>query len=176
MAFVSQVSEKDAGPELLSIYQRTRENFGFLPNYVQALGSNPQLIQQHLAFGDQIMSDRALSRIVKEQIGVVVSGLNTSSYCVAAHLELLRQMGIEKPLGRKLATDYPNAAVGEAVQALFRFADKLTRRSADIQKADTEALRAAGWDDAAIIETVLAVAYFNFVNRVASGLGLMADF
>ena len=176
MAFVSQVSEKDAGPELLPLYQQIREKFGFLPNYMQALGSNPQLLQQHLAFGGQILNDRVLSRTVKEQIGVVVSGLNTSSYCVAVHLELLRQMGIEKPLGRKLATDYANALVGDKVQALFRFADKLTRQPADIEKTDTEALRAAGWDDDAVIETVLTVAYFNFVNRVASGLGLMADF
>jgi alkylhydroperoxidase family enzyme len=37
-------------------------------------------------------------------------------------------------------------------------------------------LKNAGWDDAAVRETVLTVAYFNYVNRVSLGLGLVADF
>jgi alkylhydroperoxidase family enzyme len=37
-------------------------------------------------------------------------------------------------------------------------------------------LKAAGWDDAAVRETVLTVAYFNYVNRVSLGLGLVEDF
>ena len=34
----------------------------------------------------------------------------------------------------------------------------------------------AGWDDAAIRETVLTVAYFGYINRVSLGLGLVTDF
>jgi alkylhydroperoxidase family enzyme len=37
-------------------------------------------------------------------------------------------------------------------------------------------VRQAGWDEAALRETVLTVAYFNFINRVSFGLGLVADF
>jgi uncharacterized peroxidase-related enzyme len=175
MAFVRQVSEAEASPELKHVYEHIREKFGFLPNYAQALGGMPQLLEQHFAFGGQITGDGALPAVVKEQVGVVVSGINTSSYCVAVHLELLRRMGIEKPLARKLATNYPSAQVAENVQAIFRFADQLTRRPGEVEKTDVEALRAAGWDEAAIVEAVLTIAYFNFINRVSLGLGLMAD-
>jgi uncharacterized peroxidase-related enzyme len=176
MAFVKQVTEAEAGPELKQVYLEVRDKFGFLPNYAQALGRTPQLLAEHMSLGARILSDGALPAVVKEQMGVVVSGLNTSSYCIAVHLEFLRRMGIEKPLGRKLAINYPAAPVSENVQALFRFADKLTRRPGDIEKADADALRAAGWDDAAIVEAVLTVAYFNFINRVSLGLGLLDDF
>jgi uncharacterized peroxidase-related enzyme len=176
MSFVPLVTEEQANPPLKQIYAQLRQRFGFLPNYFQALGGTPQLIEAHLALGGKILEDGALSKVIKEQIGVVVSGINSSSYCIAIHLELLRQMGMDKPLGRKLATEYSQAPVEEKVQALFRFADKLTRRQADIDKPDVEAVQKAGWSDAAIVETVLTVAYFNFINRVSLGLGLLADF
>jgi len=35
---------------------------------------------------------------------------------------------------------------------------------------------AAGWDQAALFETVLVVSLMNFANRFAMGCGLMADF
>jgi alkylhydroperoxidase family enzyme len=34
----------------------------------------------------------------------------------------------------------------------------------------------AGWDEAALIEAALTVAWANFVNRVAFVLGLVADY
>jgi alkylhydroperoxidase family enzyme len=38
--------------------------------------------------------------------------------------------------------------------------------------ADVDALRGAGWDNRAITDTVQVCSYFNYINRVADGLGL----
>ncbi len=176
MPFVTPVSEEQAGPELKLLYQKVRDSFGFMPNYFLVQGRMPDLVEAQLAIREVIMRAGALSEAVKGQLTLVVSGINTSSYCVAAHLELLRSLGIEKPLGRILATDYGRAPVGDKLQALFRFADKLTRKPSDITQADTDAVKTAGWDEAALFETVLVVALMNFANRFAIGLGLMADF
>jgi uncharacterized peroxidase-related enzyme len=176
MSFVALAKEGDAQGELKQRYQDIRSLFGFMPNYFLALGGDVPMIDAQNALYVATMGDGALPRTVKEQIGVVVSGLNTSSYCVALHMELLRQLGIEKPLSRKLATDWPHAPVDDKVRTLFQFADKLTRKTEEVEEADVEALRAAGWDDAAIRETVITVALFNFVNRVSIGLGVVADF
>jgi uncharacterized peroxidase-related enzyme len=91
-------------------------------------------------------------------------------------MELLQRLGVEKALARKLVNDYENAAVPDKMKALFRFANKLTRKPVEIEEEDISALKAAGWDDAAVRETVLTVAYFNYVNRVSLGLGLVEDF
>ncbi|MGA8102717.1 MAG: hypothetical protein WB869_11210, partial [Candidatus Acidiferrales bacterium] len=63
----------------------------------------------------------------------------------------------------------------EKTKSLFRFADKLTRKPLEIEAEDVETLRAAGWGDEAVRETVLTVAYFNYINRVSFGLGLVGD-
>jgi uncharacterized peroxidase-related enzyme len=91
-------------------------------------------------------------------------------------MELLRRLGVEKSLARKLVNDYENAAVPEKLKALFRFADKLTRKPVEIEEDDISGLKTVGWGDAAVRETVLTVAYFNYVNRVSLGLGLVEDF
>lgn len=176
MSFVGLVSEEEASPAVKQLYEQVQQQFGFLPNYFQALGRSAEVVNAHLALGEAVARDGALSQTLKEQIGMVVSGLNTSSYCIAIHMEMLRKLGVEKKLGKKLATDYENAPVEEKVKALFRFADKLTRKPEEMKKADAEALRAAGWEDAAIFETVLAVSWFNFINRISLGLGLVAGF
>lgn len=176
MSFVGLVTEDRASPRLQSLYQQIRVKMGFLPNYFQALGGAPGIIEGQLALSSALLQPGALSPALKEKIGLVVSGLNSSSYCIAVHMEMLRGMGVEKALGRKLVTDYASAPVEEKERALYRFADKLTRKPAHARLSDVEALRSAGWDDAAVVETVVTVSYFNFINRVSMGLGVVADF
>ncbi len=176
MPYTEAVKPEQAGPEVKKIYAEITERTGFLPNYFQAIARDPELLKAHVPLGAAIMKDGALPRVVKEQTGVMVSGLNTSSYCVAIHMEFLKGLGIEKAMGRKLATDYMNAAVDEKIKALFRFADKLTRQPEDFGQGDVDEVRKAGWSEGVVFETVMTVAYFNFVNRVSIGLGLVADF
>jgi uncharacterized peroxidase-related enzyme len=176
MPFVNEIEETQADGRLREIYGKIEQKLGFLPHYFKTLGAKPAVIEAQLQMSDAVMADGALTTIVKEQIGLVVSGINSSTYCVMFHMELLRRFGVEKALARKLTADYESAAVAANVKALFRFADKLTRHPDDIEESDTDALKKEGWDDAAVRETVLTVAYFNYINRVSLGLGLVTDF
>lgn len=153
-----------------------REHYGFVPNFFKSQGDHPDAIQAEAAMAGSILRNRALHLALKEQIGLVVSGINSSSYCVAADMQMLHRLGVEDSLSSKLVTDYPSAPVREKVQALFRFADKLTRNGVEIEKPDVDALFKAGWDEAALVEAVLTVAWFNFTNRLPFGVGLVADF
>jgi alkylhydroperoxidase family enzyme len=38
--------------------------------------------------------------------------------------------------------------------------------------ADVDELRAHGWDDAAIHDAIQVIAYFNYINRIADGVGV----
>lgn len=58
---------------------------------------------------------------------------------------------------------------------MLEFARKLTNSPGDMRKADVEKLREAGLNDAAIVELASVAAYFNFINRIALGLGVRLD-
>ncbi len=56
--------------------------------------------------------------------------------------------------------------------ALLDYVAVLTRAPADIQRADVENLRMHGFDDTAILQINLIASWFNYINRVADGLGV----
>ena len=58
------------------------------------------------------------------------------------------------------------------MRALCDFATKLTALPSAIGRADVDALRAHGWDDPGIHDAIQVIAYFNYINRVAEGVGI----
>jgi alkylhydroperoxidase family enzyme len=49
---------------------------------------------------------------------------------------------------------------------------KLTLTPAAVGPADIEELRAVGLDDEGITSATQVIAYFNYINRIAEGLGV----
>ncbi len=56
--------------------------------------------------------------------------------------------------------------------AMLDYAMKLTRTPHSIVAADVDALRDHGFDDAAIHDIAHVTSYYNYVNRMADGLGV----
>lgn len=56
--------------------------------------------------------------------------------------------------------------------ALLAVAVKLTRQPEAMVESDVATLRAIGLGDAGVHDAVAVTAYFNFVNRMAQGLGI----
>ncbi len=71
-----------------------------------------------------------------------------------------------------VARDWRSAPLSAGDRALCEFACKLTDEPAAMQEPDVAALRAAGFDDAAIHDAVQVAGYFNYINRVADALGV----
>jgi uncharacterized peroxidase-related enzyme len=71
-----------------------------------------------------------------------------------------------------LERDPNGTALDERGAALVAYAVKLTRAPREVTEADTDPLRRAGLSDAGIHDAATVTAYFNFVNRVALGLGV----
>jgi len=61
------------------------------------------------------------------------------------------------------------------LRAMLEYADKLTRAPGDLEESDLEPLRGVGLGDEAILHLCEVVSYFNFVNRMADGLGVSLE-
>jgi len=175
MAFVPEVPYEKADPTLRDSYDKILEVPGFLPHFWQAQGTQPETVRASLGLWAQIYRSGVLPSTLKEEIVLVVSAANSNSYCIIAHLELLKRLGIDKAVGRQIARDFEAADVPERDKALFRFAKKLTTSPFEVKEPDIAELRRHGWDDAAILETSLVASHSNFLNRLAAALGLIPE-
>ena len=55
---------------------------------------------------------------------------------------------------------------------MLDYAVRLTRDPGGMGEADVAALKVAGFDDTGILDICQVAAYYNFVNRLADGLGV----
>ena len=62
--------------------------------------------------------------------------------------------------------------LGHRLRALLAYAVALTVSPRDVQRTAVEALEGAGLTAREIIDANQVVAYFNYVNRIADGLGV----
>lgn len=64
-------------------------------------------------------------------------------------------------------------AIGDSrARRVLGYVLKLTRRPAQMLEDDVQGLRDAGLSDSAVHDVASVTAYFNFVNRLALGLGV----
>ena len=68
--------------------------------------------------------------------------------------------------------DWRTAGLSIREQALCVWAEKLTLTPADMSPSDLEPLRSVGLDDATILDLAQVASYFNYINRMADGLGV----
>jgi len=71
-----------------------------------------------------------------------------------------------------IKTNYTTAKLTKVDRALCDHAVRLTRAPQSMTRADVEKLREAGLSDRAIHDATQVIAFFNYINRVADGLGI----
>ena len=89
-----------------------------------------------------------------------------------SHAEFLRQVTLDESLVETIKKDYREADLAPEDRAMLDYVAKLTLHPARMMREDVEALRAAGYDDVAILQINLIASWFNYINRVADGLGV----
>ena len=89
-----------------------------------------------------------------------------------SHGGFLRQHSDDPELASHIMHDYTQADLDEQTRGMLDFAVKLTRDPSSNRKADIERLRGLGLNDQQILSTVLITCVFNFMTRLADGLGV----
>ena len=81
-------------------------------------------------------------------------------------------MSLDKELVEALKRDWRTADLDEKDQAMLSYVEKLTMNPVSVWRDDMDALRQEGFDDTAILQITLIASFFNYINRVADGLGV----
>lgn len=81
-------------------------------------------------------------------------------------------MTLDKSLIEALETDYTTAPLTPSERVMADYVVTLTKDATKIQAGHHEKLRAAGFNDQAILQMTLIASFFNYINRVADALGV----
>jgi uncharacterized peroxidase-related enzyme len=71
--------------------------------------------------------------------------------------------------------DFRTAPISDSDRVMLEYVEQLTKDATRIGPAHHERLRAAGFDDRAILQITLIASWFNYINRVADALGVGRD-
>ena len=173
MSWIQQVEASEADGKLAEMYAMLITQRGKISNILQVHSLNPEALGNHLELYMTLMFGKSgLSRAEREAIAVVVSANNDCQYCVNHHLEALKRYIDDEETLNMLATADGLETLEPRLSNIVRHAEKLTTAPAAMTESDLDELRSEGLSDSDILDLTLIVSYFNFVNRIALGLGV----
>jgi len=173
MAWIDEIEVDAAEGKLAEMYAELLEKRGKVSNILKVHSLNPAALGSHLDLYMTIMFGKSgLSRAEREAIAVVVSANNDCAYCVNHHVAALRRYLKDEETLSLLASADGLETLEPRLSNIVRHAEKLTNAPAAMTESDLGELRAVGLSDQDILDVSLITAYFNFVNRIALGLGV----
>jgi len=173
MSWISIISPEEATGPLADVYQRIAGTRGKVARILQVHSLNPAALAAHLDLYLALMFAKSgLSRGEREAVAVIVSRANGCAYCEAHHAEALRKVCRNDPDLLAVLEDRWRKLPDSRLRRLLTHAESLTRTPNRMTEPDVDSLREAGLSDRDILDLTLVIGYFNFVNRVATGLGV----
>ncbi len=173
MSWIEEISLEAADEKLKPIYDDLIKSRGKISNILKVHSLNPGALKAHLDLYMTIMFGKSgLSRKERECIAVVVSRADNCEYCVNHHAESLSRYIKDETVLAQLKQNYKKARINDRLMAICNYAQKLTSQPGKQQQQDIEHLKTFELSDKDILDITLIVAYFNFVNRIALGLGV----
>jgi uncharacterized peroxidase-related enzyme len=170
------IEEAEATGEVADAYEYYRENFGrpTVPGILKCFSSSPETLRIIIQLGSTLVfSEGVLGRRIKEMIATYVSALNECPYCLDSHGASLRtQGGDESLLNALVAGKLEDRSITVPESHLLEFVRKVTVESHRVDDEDILNLRASGWDEKQIAESIHVAAMFACFNRVANAFGL----
>lgn len=173
MAWIDVIDEADASDELEEAYRAITNARGKLSNIMRVHSLHPGAMLAHMELYRQLLFTRSgLSRAERELIGVVVSARNRCAYCVRHHAEALKAYWKDGDRVQAAIDDYRQSGLTARQEAMLDYAVRLTDDPAGVSEDHVHRLRDVGLSDRDILDVNLIASYFNFVNRIAEGLGV----
>jgi uncharacterized peroxidase-related enzyme len=176
MSWINEIPPERAEGRLKEIFDELQAKRGKIANILQVHSLRPEALAAHLTlYMDLLFAPGGLSRKQREMIAVVVSKANRCEYCIAHHVEALSKYMRNAQVLEQFAADYQSVDISPSDVALLDYAVALTLSPGSMTSDAVERLRRFQFTNDQILLANLIIAYFNFVNRIALGLGVQSS-
>jgi len=155
-----------------TLLEGVQKKLGMVPNLFKTIAHSPAALKFYFGQGEALATGK-LSAGLRHQIALVTSGVNNCDYCASAHTLMGKGTGLQS---EELAVNLLGQSSDAKVQAALTFSKLVLEKQGHLNAADVQAVKEAGYDDAAVMEIIANVAatvYTNFVNNAS---GTVIDF
>jgi uncharacterized peroxidase-related enzyme len=161
VARISIPTKSQAPAKAQPILENYEKVLGTIPNFFAMISQSPDVLKavadMHAALG------KSLGHKTRERIHVMTAEVNGCNYCLSAHTYLGGKLNGLTAEDMELNRD--GHSTDPKADAALQFAYKVAKSRGHIEDADLEAVRAAGYTDAEIVDIVAETA-FSFITNL----------
>ncbi|MRW91105.1 carboxymuconolactone decarboxylase family protein [Duganella sp. FT80W] len=158
--YTQAVSE--ASGHAAQLFSAIKGAVGKVPNAYVTIGSNSPLALEAALNLDAALRKSSLSAKEIEVVKLAVSQDAQCDYCLAAHTLMGGKAGLS--VDAIVAVRHGQPSDDARLDALARFVHSVVTTSGDVPAEVVLAVKQAGYSDAQIVDTLLAVASITFTN------------
>ncbi len=164
----------DAAPEAARpLLEAVKRQLGSAPNLFRIVSNSPAALEGYLGLNGALAKG-ALDARTRERIALAVAEINGCDYCLSAHSYLAAK--IAKLDAAEIAANREGRSHDLKADAAVKFAARVARERGHVAEAEVAALKAAGYNDAQVVEIVAHVALNTLTNYLNEVLGTEIDF
>lgn len=144
-----------------------KKQLGVVPNLMKLVGNSPAALEGYLSLNGAL-NKGVLDAKTRERIALAIAEFNGCSYCLSAHTYLGKN--VAKLDDAEIAANRNGKSSDPKAVAALHFATRVAHERGHVSDADLNAVKAAGYNQAEIVEIVLHVALntlTNYINEVA---------
>lgn len=157
----------DAPEAARASLEAVQKQLGSVPNLFRLVALSPAALEGYLGLSGALGKGR-VPAATRERIALAIAEFNGCGYCLSAHSYLASNLA--KLPAEEIAANRRGTSSDPKADAAVRFAVKVAEARGHVSEADLSDVRAAGYDDAQVIEIVQHVAlniFTNYLNEVA---------
>jgi uncharacterized peroxidase-related enzyme len=162
----------DAPTAAQPILDAVHGKLGRVPNFFRVLATSPAVLRAHAASSEAL--GKALDVKTRERIALAVVAVNGCDYCLAAHSYTGQNFAHLSP--EEMARNREGGSLDPTASAVVAFARAVAETRGKVSDADVNAVRAAGFSEAQLVEIVAVVADNFFTNLINNVVRTDVDF
>ncbi|MBA8886597.1 putative peroxidase-related enzyme [Dokdonella fugitiva] len=166
MSYIPALPRNAVAPAVGASLDAVQKKLGVLPNMFRTFAHTPVALNAYLQLAEVAASGRFDAK-QRELIALAVGDRNGCDYCLAAHGAIGRMVGLAPG---EIAAARAASATRAGDAAVLALAQRIVDARGHVPTAELDAFKAAGFDDAAILEVLVNVVlniYTNYTNHLA---------
>jgi uncharacterized peroxidase-related enzyme len=172
MSRINVVTQDSADAEQKALLDAIQGQLGMVPNFLGILAHSTDALKAFLGLHG-IAGSGSLDPQTRERIALAVAQGNACEYCLSAHSAIGRKAGLT---GAEIQANRAGTSQDAKAAAAVAFAQALNTHLGEVTQAEFDAVRAAGYGDAEIVEIITHVGMNILTNLIGKASRVDIDF